>query len=155
MSIEENIKNGVYSDWSRKSDAMDKLRELSEKVTQTESILSAFFNMREELFCVASARGYFIKVNSKWMLHFGWDEHDFYSHPYKFFIHPDDIEKTEKAEQDMANGIPVKNFVNRYRCKDGTYKTVSWDANPYVDGEYAYTISKIVPDEHNEGAISG
>jgi len=132
------------------SDSLEKLRELSEKVTQTESILSSFFNMREELFSVANSKGYFIKVNSKWTKHFGWSEQDFYEHPYKFFIHPDDIEKTTKAENDMASGIHVKDFVNRYRCKDGSYKAISWDANPYTDGEYTYTIGKIVPCEESQ-----
>jgi hypothetical protein len=45
----------------------------------------------------------------------------------------------------MAAGQHIKEFSNRYRCKDGSYKTVTWDSSPYVEGQYTYTVSRVAP----------
>lgn len=123
------------------------LKALSDKLTETESVLSAFFNMRDELFTVANKAGFFVRVNAHWEKVLGWTPEELCYHPYKYFIHPDDIEKTEEAEEQMSKGVHVKGFKNRYRCKDGSYKTIIWDAPPYVDGQFTYTISR-VEDKH-------
>lgn len=120
------------------------LKALSDKLTETESMLSAFFNMREELFTVADHQGNFIRVNARWEMELGWTPEEMCSQPYINFIHPDDIAKTHEAERQMGKGIHLKGFVNRYRCRDGSYKNISWDAPPYVDGKYSYTISRVV-----------
>jgi PAS domain S-box-containing protein len=122
------------------------LKALSDKLTETESMLSAFFNMREELFTVAELSGYFVRVNSRWEMELGWTPEEMCSQPYVNFIHPDDVQKTHEAEVMMKKGIHLKGFVNRYRCKDGSYKTILWDAPPYIDGKYSYTISRVVND---------
>ncbi len=43
-------------------------------------------------------------------------------------VHPDDVERTNKEVEKQLKGSPVVNFVNRYRCKDGSYKTLEWQA---------------------------
>jgi len=117
---------------------LDKIRSLSEKVTQTESELSAFFHLCPALFCIGTSDGYFYRVNEAWEKLLGWSAHELYSKPYKDFIHPDDIEATTAAENKMANGEQVINLVNRYRCKDGSYKKLMWQADSYTDGSFTY-----------------
>lgn len=123
---------------------MERLRLLSEKLTETESILSGFFNMRDELFVVASSDNQFVKVNAKWEHAFGFSNDECCAVKYFEFIHPDDIEKTNSAHNVLASGGHISNFTNRYRCKDGSYKTVLWDATPYADGKYTYAMGRII-----------
>lgn len=123
---------------------MSKLRELSEKLTQTESSLSAFFNLCPVLFTIANKKGFFCKVNNEWEKQFGWTPEELCARPYVTFIHPDDLEKTIEAQQRLNRGEPLGYFVNRYRCKDGSYKSICWNASPYADGIYTYTTSYVV-----------
>jgi PAS domain S-box-containing protein len=125
---------------------LEKIKELSEKITQTESALSVFFNLCPMLFTIANSKGYFCKVNDQWEKQFGWTSNELCSHPYIYFIHPDDIEKTHEAEKTLKEEGKLKNFSNRYRCKDGSYKRISWDCSPYIDGIYTYNTSHVIED---------
>jgi len=64
----------------------------------------------------------FFRVNSKWKQVLGWEEEELLGCSYLSFIHPEDLEKTLEYEK---NFIPT-GFYNRWRCKDGTYRYLSW-----------------------------
>lgn len=125
---------------------IDKLKELSDKITQTESSLSAFFNLCPTLFTISNKNGYFCKVNEQWEKEFGWTAQELCSHPYIYFVHPDDLEKTYEAEKVIDRGEKLGDFSNRYRCKDGSYKRISWNCSRYVDDIYTYTTSYVIKD---------
>ena len=47
------------------------------------------------------------------------------------FIHPDDrVASTGAVEALVVRGERVDKFVNRYRHKDGSWRTLSWRAVP-------------------------
>lgn len=126
------------------SENMERLKDLSSKLTQTESALSAFFNLCPVLFCIANNKGFFCKVNNEWEKQLGWSAEELCSHPYIYFVHPDDLEKTIEAENILGRNEPLVNFSNRYRCKNGTYKRISWNCSPYVDGIYTYNTCHVI-----------
>ena len=41
-------------------------------------------------------------------------------------LHPDDVEHTRAGFELVLVGQPALRFVNRYRCKDGGYRWISW-----------------------------
>jgi signal transduction histidine kinase/CheY-like chemotaxis protein len=41
-------------------------------------------------------------------------------------LHPDDVEHTRAGFELTLVGQPAISFVNRYRCKDGSYRYISW-----------------------------
>jgi signal transduction histidine kinase len=41
-------------------------------------------------------------------------------------LHPDDLEHTRAGFELTLVGQPALRFVNRYRCKDGSYRWISW-----------------------------
>lgn len=88
-----------------------------------------FFSLSMELMCIASADGYFKKVNPLFMSTLGYTEKELLENPFHSFIHPEDIEKTSKATQLTANGKKPVSTVNRYRCKNGEYKWISWESS--------------------------
>ncbi|HEY0138604.1 MAG TPA: STAS domain-containing protein, partial [Nannocystis sp.] len=45
-------------------------------------------------------------------------------------LHPQDMEVTIAASQELANGKPAIAFENRYRHKDGSYRHLRWFATP-------------------------
>lgn len=55
-------------------------------------------------------------------------------------VHPDDIGATIKAVEDLAQNKKVINFVNRYRCKDGSYKFIEWRSTP--NGDLIYSAAR-------------
>ncbi|UWQ20863.1 PAS domain-containing sensor histidine kinase [Jannaschia sp. W003] len=42
------------------------------------------------------------------------------------FVHPDDVERTVAAWQELDEGDTVLRFENRYRCHDGSHRWLSW-----------------------------
>jgi len=96
-----------------------------------------FFNITLEYLCVAGTDGYFKSVNPVWTKTFGFTEKELLSKPFFEFIHPEDVDSTVDAVSQLSKQNPVVNFINRYRCKDGSYRWLSWSATPQNDTIYA------------------
>jgi PAS domain S-box-containing protein len=99
--------------------------------------LDRFFSLSLDLLCIASAQqGHFTRVNPAWETTLGWTTEELTTRPFLDFVHPDDISKTLAAvEQQMVRGEAVLSFVNRYRCRDGSYRWLQWKSAPRpVDG---------------------
>lgn len=89
-----------------------------------------FFTIIPDLACIATVDGYFMKVNPNWGRTFGYTEQELLAVPYLEFIHPDDRKITVDMANGQAHGQAITNFVNRYRCKDGSYRWLEWTSSP-------------------------
>ena len=88
-----------------------------------------FFEFSNEMLCVADSRGYFTRVNKAWTKTLGWSAEELTSRPYVDFVHPDDVEATIREAQLLLTGThETISFENRYRCRDGSYRWLSWHA---------------------------
>src|SRR5438045_1439230 len=87
------------------------------------------FNLSLDLLCIAGLDGYFKRVNPSWTRVLGWSEAELLSRPVADFIHPEDRERTLQARANLAKGIPLRGFENRYLCKDGSHRWLSWQSN--------------------------
>ncbi|AFY95348.1 PAS domain S-box protein [Chamaesiphon minutus] len=99
-----------------------------------------FFNLSVDLLAVVSFDGYFVRLNPAFEQILGFTNAELMAEPFINFLHPDDREQTIAGAQSLADGKSVVNFENRYRCKDGTYRWVSWNAIPHVPSQVWYTI---------------
>lgn len=99
--------------------------------------LERFFTSALDLLCIADTSGYFLKVNPEWVRVLGYDRAELEGHRFLDFVHPDDLPATWQAIQDLANDQYVTGFVNRYRCKDGSYRFIEWRSHPYDNLIYA------------------
>jgi len=92
--------------------------------------LDKFFGASIDLFCIADTSGNFIRLNPEWESTLGYSLKELEGHRFLDFVHPDDVGPTIEATQTLSAQTQVLNFVNRYRCKDGSYRWIEWRSLP-------------------------
>jgi len=107
-----------------------------------------------DMLCVAGFDGYFKRVSPSFEKILGWSEAELLSTPISEFIHPDDIEATCQEFRNLAGGKQTINFVNCYRCKDGSYKWLSWNSHPVVEEKLIIGVARDISErKHVEEEI--
>lgn len=92
--------------------------------------LSLFFYSSLDFMCIACSDGYFKKLNPAFVSASGYSEAEFLERPFLSFFHPDDELKTSEEAKKLAEGLLTVQFENRFVCKDGTIKMLSWKCTP-------------------------
>jgi PAS domain S-box-containing protein len=89
-----------------------------------------FFYSSPDLLSVFGRDGELIQVNPAWHDMLGWDFDDLRGVPFADFVHPDDVQATEDEFRIVIRGPEEtrRGFINRQRCRDGTYRTISWSS---------------------------
>lgn len=88
-----------------------------------------FFHHSLDLLCVAGIDdGYFKRVNPSWTRVLGWTEAELLARPVHEIMHPADRARTLEARAELARGVPVRGLENRYLCKGGGFRWLSWQS---------------------------
>jgi len=101
-----------------------------------------FFTLSLDLLCIAGLDGYFKRLSPSFSEVLGIPLEQLYREKIVDLIHPDDVEKTRAEIARQAAGGKVFSFENRYRCKDGSYRTFSWKSVPA--GQFMYAVARDV-----------
>ncbi|MFP4364083.1 MAG: diguanylate cyclase [Spirochaetia bacterium] len=104
----------------------------------------AFFDYSIDMLCVAGFDGYFKRVNPSWEKTLGWDENTLLTSPWLSFVHPEDKEATIRTGKSLLTGEPIQGFENRFLCKDGTYKWISWNSYSLTEKQLIYGVARDV-----------
>lgn len=96
------------------------------------------FEISPNLIGVVSFEGVFTKTNQAFTKLLGWSENELMSTKYLDFIHPDDLEKTKKAIDNLLAGHRLNNFTNRYITKTNDVKWIEWTAIPEMSSQCIY-----------------
>jgi PAS domain S-box-containing protein len=116
--------------------------------------LDRFFSLSLDFLCIASADGYFKRVSPAVTEVLGWSVGEFLRTPYLELVHPDDLEATRtEVERQVVHGENVLRFENRYRHKDGSWRTLSWRSVPQPDGLMYATARDITELRRQEAAL--
>ncbi len=107
---------------------------------QIEEELQHFFDQSINLLCIASFSGYFTRINQAWEKTLGYTEAELLATPFIEFVHPEDREPTQAEAEKLSQGINVFSFENRYRCKDGSYRWLAWNATAVPDSQRIYSV---------------
>jgi PAS domain S-box-containing protein len=105
-----------------------------------------FFNLSIDLLAIGSFEGNFVRINPAFEQILGFTNAELMAQPFSHFLHPDDLERTLAGAQGLADGQSVVSFENRYLCKDGTYRWVSWNAIPHLPSQVWYTVGHDITD---------
>lgn len=111
------------------------------------------FDISPDLACVTGQDGYFIYLNLAWEKTLGYSKQELLSRPFFDFIHPDDHGPTQRELEKTLHGETTLDFVNRYCCKDGSYKFLKWRATP-AEGDKVYAIARDITErKRSENAL--
>ncbi|RYD20748.1 MAG: PAS domain S-box protein [Verrucomicrobiaceae bacterium] len=133
---------GVFIMWCARS-----LHRLHQEQKRMEEERERFFNLSLDLLCVAGMDGYFKKVNPAFTRTLGFSEVEMLSRPFTDFIHPDDLAATLAEVDTLGTGASSVHFENRYRCKDGSWKWLSWNTQPFVEEKILYAVARDITEK--------
>ncbi|WP_422486410.1 PAS domain S-box protein [Gudongella sp. DL1XJH-153] len=103
-----------------------------------------FFSLSIDLVGIANMEGYLVEINNAWEQSLGWNREELLNKPYLDFVHPDDREPTIRMADQLIKGEKVYAFNNRYLCKDGSYKWISWNSSPDAERKLIYFVARDV-----------
>src|SRR6202044_3221764 len=104
--------------------------DLERQVIQRAQARSLTWKLSPDLLGALNAKGYFETANPAWETVLGWTEAEVVSMSIFELLHPDDLEHTRAGFELTQVGQPALRFANRYRCKDGSYRWISWIGIP-------------------------
>jgi PAS domain S-box-containing protein len=93
--------------------------------------LDRIFNLSQDFISIANMDGRFIRLNPAFERLLGHSVGELMNRDFLEFVHPDDRDATMQAMADLRGGKAVLDFVNRYRCRDGSYRWLEWRGVPF------------------------
>ena len=119
--------------------------DLELQVIQRAQARSLTWRLSPDLLGALNSKGYFETANPAWESVLGWTEAEVLSMSIFDLLHPDDLEHTRAGFELTQVGQPALRFVNRYRCKDGGYRWISWIGIP--EEGYVYCTGRDITAE--------
>jgi PAS domain S-box-containing protein len=114
------------------------------EATRTESMEDRFFDVSIDMLCCLDFSGYFRRLNPAWERVLGFTRAELMARPFLEFVHPDDRERTRAQNGAVRGGGQALGFENRYRCKDGSYRWLLWNAAPDFSQQVIYSAARDV-----------
>jgi PAS domain S-box-containing protein len=119
--------------------------ELERQVLERAQARGLTWKLSPDLLGALNSKGYFETANPAWEKVLGWTEEEVVSMSIFDLLHPDDLEHTRAGFELTQVGQPALRFANRYRCKDGSYRWISWIGIP--EEGYVYCTGRDITAE--------
>jgi PAS domain S-box-containing protein len=129
------------------------LFELRKKKTDLKTVQLEFENFIElskDLVCIANIDGKFRTVNPAFTIVLGYLKEEVEGKPFLDLIHPDDLGRTVKEVEKLAEGHKTTSFECRWRCKNGAYVLLSWNVSPDPETGNLYGIARDITCERSQ-----
>ncbi|MEO6925157.1 MAG: PAS domain-containing protein, partial [Rhodanobacter sp.] len=98
--------------------------------------------LSQELMVIADLQGALVAVNPTAARVLGWPEAEMIGRSVTDFVHPDDVATTAAEMGRLGHSGATLAFENRWRCRDGEYRTFDWTAVP--DGGQIHAVGRDV-----------
>jgi len=108
---------------------------------------STFFEVSQDLLVIRDIDGRVLKASPSWFTHLGHRPEEMEGLPLLRLVHSEDMTTTLGSVQEVERrrvGDPVLGFINRYRHKNGGYRTLEWRAQR--SGDRIYGVARDVTD---------
>jgi diguanylate cyclase (GGDEF)-like protein/PAS domain S-box-containing protein len=100
--------------------------------------IARLFEMTSDLLATISLDGRFTLLNPAWEQLLGWTLAELQSGSVESFMHPEDVDRTLAILTGEAlEASQVESFTNRYRHRDGSWRSLLWSARREGDTWYA------------------
>ncbi len=120
---------------------------------QAEEERDRLYNFSIDMLFVAGFDGFLKQVNPAWEKTLGWSDEELFSTPWLTRVYKQDQQKTRIAHAKLQEGKSMILFENRFLCKDGKFKWLSWNAIPLTDQNLIFgivrdtTSNKVITEE--------
>ncbi|WP_072680462.1 ATP-binding protein [Arcobacter sp. LA11] len=114
---------------------------LEEKLKDAQTNLNKFFELPINLLVVTNLEGKILQINSGWSKILGYKKEELIDANFIDLIHSADKEKTLDEFLNLAKGVTTFYFENRYKHKNGSYKTLAWSANSIPENGLIYAAA--------------
>lgn len=115
---------------------------------RAENELNLFFDLVPDMVCIATTDGLFKKTNKAWDV-LGYSREELSKAHFLDLIHPEDRAATMAEVEKQLAGNHTANFINRYRCKDGSYRWLEWASVPAIDHTLLFAAARDVTARKN------
>lgn len=115
---------------------------------------NTLFGMEIEPVLIVSLDGKIRDTNPGFRKMLGYESEDLVGKPFRGFVHPDDVAVTLAEFAKVRAGAKMLHFENRWRCKQGTWKWLSWKAEPRLEMGFIAAIARDIT-EMRDAASSG
>jgi PAS domain S-box-containing protein len=105
------------------------------------------FEMSLDNVCVAGFDGYFKRVNPSWTRTLGWTADELLAKPIIEFVHPEDRASVFADRARLMAGESLGSMINRYQCKDGSYRWFEWRSVADLERERVYAVARDITEQ--------
>jgi len=117
------------------------VRDITERKRAVED-LERLFNLSGSMVCIIGFDGFFKRVSPAFSETLGYTPEELLSRPVADFIHPDDRKKTLSARNEkLKKGMGIFDFENRYICRDGSFRWLSWTSRSVPDDSVIFAMA--------------
>ncbi len=102
------------------------------------------FSLSPDLMAIGGLDGYFREVNPAWQAVLGWSKEELLDRTWVSLVHPDDQESTAQAMQQLLRDGVLTDMENRYLCRDGSWRWISWNSAAVPEQGLIYGVGRDV-----------
>ncbi len=110
--------------------------------------------MSHDILCIIDLDGHFTLINPTFSTTLGYTKTELSKVTFLQLVHPEDLESTSLAFNNLYKNHAINSFEIRYRCKDGVYKWLHWSFYLINDKQLFYaTVRDITEQKQRQDAL--
>ncbi|WP_103665008.1 PAS domain S-box protein [Gracilimonas amylolytica] len=115
---------------------------------QREEEMQLLFKSSPDILAIAASNNRFIKVNPGFCELMGYSEEELTSQNFQTFIHPDDLDDTNKEYEETVTGERnANNYINRWITRSGDTRYISWRSSEvFGEDNFVFAFGRDVTD---------